>query len=131
MIPEKSKNIVSTLITGDSGMIGRHLTSLLLIKGYEVSPLSRKATPVKGVNVFKWDRENKIIDRRAPEKCDSIIHLTGSNIGEKRWTKNRKREIANSRVDSADLLYSTFSGLGIKPFAFFCFSYWIFWLNIL
>ncbi|GIS48210.1 MAG: hypothetical protein Ct9H90mP21_1170 [Methanobacteriota archaeon] len=34
------------------------------------------------------------------EGFDSIIHLGGEGIGDKRWSKKRKSAIRNSRVDS-------------------------------
>lgn len=100
----KDANKSEVLITGGSGMIGRHLTSLLLAKGYKVAHLSRNLIPVTGVTVYKWNPEKQIIDRQAFEGIRYIIHLAGANLGEKRWTKKRKKEIVSSRVDSAQLI---------------------------
>ena len=97
----------SVLITGGSGLVGRYLTSLLLSEGYKVSHLSRKADQFGKVRVYRWDPEKGIIDPVILEGIDYIVHLAGANIGEKRWTKTRKREIINSRVDSARLLFRT------------------------
>ena len=94
----------SVLITGGSGLIGRYLTSLLLSEGYKVSHLSRKSNQFGRVRVFRWDPEKGILDPNVFEGIDYIIHLAGANIGEKRWTKARKKEIISSRVDSAKLL---------------------------
>lgn len=103
--PDISKKKASrVLITGGSGLIGRYLTSALLSEGYEVSHLSRKANQFGRVRVFRWDPEQGILDPNVFEGIDYIIHLAGSNIGEKRWTKARKKEILLSRVDSAKLL---------------------------
>jgi hypothetical protein len=118
--PDRDKTGCSSniLITGGSGLIGRYLTSLLLSEGYRVSHLSRSATPVKGVNVFKWDPEKKIIDPSAFNGINYIIHLAGTNIGEKRWTKSRKKEIVSSRVDSSLFLFENIkeSRVEIKAF---------------
>ncbi len=100
-----SKKIASrVLITGGSGLVGRYLTSALLSEGYEVSHLSRKTNQFGRVRVFRWDPEKGILDPNVFEGIDFIIHLAGANIGEKRWTKVRKKEIKGSRVDSAKLL---------------------------
>jgi len=122
MVKNQSREIVSegssVLITGGSGLIGRYLTSSLLSKGYKVSHLSRSANHFGRVRVYRWDPENGIIDHSALEGTDYIIHLAGANIGEKRWSTNRKSEILNSRVDSANLLYSEFNKTGKKLKAF-------------
>jgi NAD dependent epimerase/dehydratase family enzyme len=54
-----------------------------------------------------------LIDREAFEGVDFIIHLAGANIGEKRWTRKRKKEIIKSRVDSARFLHKTVIDNGI------------------
>jgi uncharacterized protein (TIGR01777 family) len=38
---------------------------------------------------------------------DYIIHLAGANLGEKKWTPERKEEIISSRVTPAELLHAT------------------------
>jgi uncharacterized protein (TIGR01777 family) len=97
----------SVLITGGSGLIGSHLTARLLTEGFIVSHLSRTGIPVKGVSVYKWNPEMKMIDSDALKKANYIIHLAGTNIGEKRWTKKRKEEIVRSRVDSSVFLFDS------------------------
>ena len=96
----------SVLITGGSGLVGRYLTNLLLSKGYSVSHLSRSGKSRKEVTVFKWDPENGTIDKDALSGINYLVHLAGANIGEKKWTISRKKEILNSRVESANLLFS-------------------------
>lgn len=99
----------SVLITGGSGLIGRYLTSALLSEGYKVSHLSRNGDVNAKVRVFNWDPEKKTIDSGAFEGVDYLIHLAGANIGEKRWTRKRKKEIVNSRVASAEFLHEIIS----------------------
>jgi uncharacterized protein (TIGR01777 family) len=102
---QNSVNPTSVLITGGSGLVGNHLTKLLLKQGFKVSHLSRSGVPFSGVTVFKWDPAKKIIDPTALKGVNCIIHLAGANIGEKRWTEERKKEIVESRVNSAQFLY--------------------------
>jgi uncharacterized protein len=109
---------LSVLITGGSGLVGRYLTSILLSEGYSVSHLSRNSNKSGNVRVFQWDTEKKFIETGALEKADYIIHLAGANIGEKRWTKKRKREIVDSRVESARFLYRTVTENKIQLKAF-------------
>jgi uncharacterized protein len=106
-ISKNVKNSSSVLITGGSGLIGKHLTSLLLSAGYSVSHLSRKPGSNGNVRMINWDPAKKIIDHEAIRGIDSIIHLAGANIGEKRWFEARKDEILTSRYDSAKFLFDT------------------------
>ena len=43
------------LITGGTGLIGTHLTKLLLERNYEVAYLSRGKTHVPNVSIFQYD----------------------------------------------------------------------------
>jgi len=45
------------------------------------------------------------MDIRAIDSVDTIIHLAGAGIADKRWTRARKKEILDSRVQSIGLLY--------------------------
>jgi len=98
-----AKNI---LITGASGLVGSRLTDLLLEKGYQVSHLGRNKKPGP-VPSFVWDVEKKQIDPEAIVNVDTIIHLAGAGVADKRWTKKRKREIRDSRIHSTELLFQT------------------------
>jgi uncharacterized protein (TIGR01777 family) len=99
-----SKNI---LITGGTGLVGRQLIPALQAHGHEISILSRKQTTIYGVKVYLWDVDEQTIDPKAFEGIDTIIHLAGEGIGDKKWTDERKKEIIDSRVKSAKLLYKT------------------------
>ena len=97
----------NVLISGGSGFVGSHLTTLLLAKGFTVSILSRnEKNNKKDIFYYKWDVAKQFIEEEAVLKADYIIHLAGENIGEKRWTANRKAAIIDSREQSTLLLYS-------------------------
>jgi uncharacterized protein (TIGR01777 family) len=91
------------LIGGGSGLIGKHLTEILLKKGYDVRYLGRKAKNGK-VKTFEWDIHNHTIDERAFEGVTHVINLAGANVNGKRWTKSYKEEILKSRTDSTKLI---------------------------
>jgi NAD dependent epimerase/dehydratase family enzyme len=95
----------NVLITGGTGLVGSHLTLLLLQQGYQVSYLSRNAEPVPQVKIYQWNVEEGYIDNKAIEGADYIIHLAGAGVADKRWTKSRKQEILESRTKSAQLLF--------------------------
>lgn len=92
------------LITGGTGLIGKHLTHKLIERGYEVSVLSRSKRAIKNVKVFEWDIHRQYLEPEALDGVDFIIHLSGENIGDKRWIESRKKEIIDSRVMSGELL---------------------------
>lgn len=95
----------SILLTGGSGLLGRHLTTALLEKGYTVSHLSRKAGNDARVKTYVWDINKGIIDEHCTDGVDTIVHLAGSGIAEKRWTEARKKDLIDSRVKSIELVY--------------------------
>ena len=89
MTENDSRRASTVLITGGSGMIGIHLTSLLVSKGYRVSHLSRTARESGNIKSFMWDPLKKTVPREAFAGVDYVIHLAGANLGEKRWTADR------------------------------------------
>ena len=98
------------LITGASGMVARELSKNIETE-YTVRFLTRKK---RKSNEYEWDINNGTIDESAFENIDHIIHLAGTNISEKRWTEERKKEIISSRVDSAKLILDTLKKKNIK-----------------
>lgn len=92
------------LITGASGLVGTRLTELLLQKEYRVSHLSRSERPGI-VPSFVWDIRKGELDLRAFASVNTIVHLAGVGVADKRWNFERKKEILNSRVQSTALLY--------------------------
>jgi len=95
------------IITGGTGQIGKQLSNLLINKGYDVALLSRDPGKNKNSEIqeYHWDLDKCEIDQNAINSCDHIIHLAGTNIGEKRWTRERKKQIVESRTKSANLIF--------------------------
>lgn len=96
----------TVLITGGTGLIGTALSEALVAKGYDVIILSRgeKRSSQQNISCAVWNVNEQTIDEEAIKKADYIVHLAGANVGEKRWTSKRKKEIVDSRVDSGKLL---------------------------
>ncbi|MGL5888695.1 MAG: TIGR01777 family oxidoreductase [Bacteroidia bacterium] len=106
----------NVLITGGSGLVGTHLTQLLLKKGYSVSHLGRgKSQPVAGVKQYSWDPQKQTIDDAAISNADIIVHLAGAGVADEKWTEERKKLIISSRVQSGKLLADTLKRLSKKP----------------
>ncbi|PRY16445.1 hypothetical protein CLV24_101291 [Pontibacter ummariensis] len=93
------------LITGGSGLIGMRLSEMLIDQGYEVAHLSRNPDKVSTYKTFKWDVKEGSIDENAITYADYVINLAGASVAEEKWTDERKKEIINSRVETASLLY--------------------------
>ncbi|CAL2075828.1 TIGR01777 family oxidoreductase [Tenacibaculum sp. 190524A05c] len=98
------------LLTGGTGLIGKVLEKKLIQKNHQVQILTRNP---RKENHFKWDIKESFIDDNAFENLDYIIHLAGAGIADKKWTKSRKVELINSRVESANLLYSKVKELNV------------------
>ena len=100
--------MATVLITGGTGLIGQALTKALLEKDHNVIILTRQAknktalTPK--LQYAGWDIQKQTIDGTAISKADYIIHLAGAGVADKRWTRQRKQEIADSRVKGGQLL---------------------------
>ena len=75
-------------------------------RGHEVGLLSRSERPNSRFQTYQWDPEENTLDPEALDSCEYIIHLAGAGIADKAWTKERKKEIIDSRVNSTDLLYN-------------------------
>lgn len=97
------------LITGATGMLGKELIQALLKQGDHVSILSRKPQQINQVKVFLWDVYKQEIDTACLNGVDCIIHLAGESIASEKWSDQRKKEIIDSRVLSAGLLFKTMS----------------------
>lgn len=106
---------MNLLIAGGTGLLGRHIISLLDEKEYEIRVLSRSKRSEAGIKYYQWDLEKGSIDLEAFKNLDAIINLAGAGIADKRWTKTRKKEIIDSRVDSNMVLLKAIQETGIKP----------------
>lgn len=98
----------TVLIAGGTGLVGKAVTKLLLLKGYKVIVLTRQITPKQiqqpNLQYAIWDVKQQTIDITAFEQADYIIHLAGAGVVDKKWTDSYKKQIVDSRVDSSKLL---------------------------
>lgn len=103
--------MAKVLITGGTGLIGSKLKGILNNKGFEVAILSRNP---KNENEYLWDVSKNYIDPKALTNTDYIIHLAGAGIADKRWSPKRKQLIIDSRVTTANLLFTKINELKIN-----------------
>lgn len=114
--------MTTILITGGTGTVGKRLTTLLLKKGYAVIIMGRggnagastgSITPAN-LSFAKWDIEAQTIDESAIQAADYIVHLAGAGVADQRWSKVRKKEIADSRINSCKLIVKALSSIPNK-----------------
>jgi uncharacterized protein (TIGR01777 family) len=98
----------TVLIAGGSGLIGKKLNQVLSQKGYKVYTLTRKA---KHRGQIYWNPAQQTIEGKHLDKVNIIVNLTGENIGEKRWTNERKKALRDSRVKTTQFLHSLVANL--------------------
>lgn len=108
------------LISGSNGFVGNALVEHLTGLEHETWRLVRQADPSKRSIV--WDPENGRLEAAACEGFDAVVHLGGANIATGRWTKQRKKNVRNSRINSTRFLALTLSGLKQAPTVFACAS---------
>jgi len=85
------------LITGATGLIGRRLTERLLGQSHRITALTRapeRASKLLGPEVLLW---NTLDDKTSLDGFDAVINLAGEPIAEKRWTKDQKQKLCDSR----------------------------------
>jgi len=109
------------LITGATGLIGKHLVKKLKARGDRIVALTTKVQSgsamgsgisFEGISeIVGWSDYTSL----AREKIFGIVNLAGRNLGEKRWTEEVKREIYDSRIGTTAKLNDLISKMEIKP----------------
>jgi uncharacterized protein (TIGR01777 family) len=97
------------LMTGGSGFIGTHLTSLFKKSGYHVEHIGRSRNSKAGVKTWLYNVKKGFVENGAfnLEGFEGffIVHLAGEGIMDKPWTEERKKSIVDSRVQTIKILY--------------------------
>ncbi len=104
------------LISGATGLVGQRLAAHFLSKGHIVHALSRKKRPsTPHMRFFTWDLKTSQADPEAFKNISCFIHLAGASIGDKRWTKKRKKQIIQSRIKGLQLAFAMFQKQNAFP----------------
>ncbi|HLT50157.1 MAG TPA: TIGR01777 family oxidoreductase [Aequorivita sp.] len=122
--------IKKVLITGATGLIGSELVRQCHYEGIAVNYLTTSKEKIEKSENYKgfyWNPKKGEIDIEAFDEVTAIINLVGASIS-KCWTKQYKKIILDSRVESINLLYDTLqnidhnivhfitaSGVGVYP----------------
>ena len=109
------------LVTGSTGLIGSALIPLLRTGGHEAVRLVRTPPRTDSEEIL-WNPGEGKLDASALEGFDGVVHLSGENIGEGRWTVARKQRIWDSRIKSTQLLSASLADLRQPPRVLACAS---------
>lgn len=92
------------LLTGGTGLIGRHLIPRLQALHHDITVVTRspeKARQVLGVGVEIW---KGLAERQDLNGFDAVINLAGEPIADKRWTEEQKQRLCSSRWNMTERL---------------------------
>jgi len=106
----------TVLISGKNGLLANRFWELQKSK-YNIKFLSTDKKKCDNISVFYWDINNEFIDENALKYCDHIVHLAGYPII-RRWTKENKKKMYESRINSTKLIYKYCKKLVIEPKTF-------------
>lgn len=119
MLEYKVATMATIMITGGTGTVGKRLTEMLLEKGHSVIVVGRggkaqKTSHNPKLKFAQWNIDAQTIDESAIQETDHIIHLAGAGVADQRWSEARKKEIADSRVNSCALIVKALSTIPNK-----------------
>jgi uncharacterized protein (TIGR01777 family) len=106
--------MATIMITGGTGTVGKRLTEMLLEKGHAVIVVGRggklkKTTENPQLSFAQWNIDAQTIESSAIQSADYIVHLAGAGVADQRWSVARKKEIADSRINSCGLIVKALS----------------------
>jgi uncharacterized protein (TIGR01777 family) len=88
------------VVAGGTGFIGDPLVHRLVKRGDDVTVLTRNPRKVHVGRGIAWDAKTQGEWSAYVENADVVINLAGENIGEGRWTEERKRRLLDSRLNA-------------------------------
>lgn len=95
---------MKVVVSGGSGLIGTALVHRLLRRGDDVVVLTRDASRVEAGRPLVWDGKTEGGWSAEAADADAIVNLAGENIGDGRWTDERKRRLVGSRIHATRAL---------------------------
>lgn len=103
------------LITGGTGLIGRHLIPRLLQLGHQVNVVTRDVAAARehlDERVRLWSGLNQQSDLNGIE---GVINLAGEPIADKRWSASQKQQLCESRWQITEQLVSLIHASNTPP----------------
>lgn len=106
------------LITGATGLIGGSVARSLAADGHELIALTRRPEKASAASIsrfLQWDPQKGPPNPSVWEGIEAVIHLAGEPIDAKRWTKDQKRQIRDSRVIGTQNLVAGLTQASTRP----------------
>ena len=100
---------MTVLITGATGLIGQEIVKHCHTQSINVHYLTTsksKLSTEANYKGFYWNPDVNEIDHKCFEGVSAVINMVGASIS-KRWTDSYKKEILESRTQTAQLLQDT------------------------
>ena len=113
-------------IFGATGLIGKRLSRSLIERGDEVLVFSRSPEKAKmlipGAKEYLSWNTGDLSWKIQLNDLDAVIHLAGENVLSRRWNKNHKNRIKQSRIESTRAIVDALADVASKPGVFVCAS---------
>lgn len=103
------------VVSGGTGFIGEPLCRQLVARGHEVVVLSRDPFNVNAGRGRSWDAKTQGPWAHEMDEADAVVNLAGENIGEGRWTEERKLRVVLSRLHATRALIEALRGAPSRP----------------
>ncbi len=103
------------LITGGTGLIGRHLCAVLLAQGHVLTVLSRRPATVAAKCGRGVQAMSSLDEWTSDRAFDAVINLAGEPIVDAHWSAKRKQVLLVSRVGLTQKLVQRIAAAQQKP----------------
>lgn len=109
----------TVVVTGATGLVGRHVAARFREAGWRVRALSRDPDRARRilpgiVAANPWDPRRGRLEPSVLAGADAVVHLAGAPVA-RRWTRRVREEIRTSRVDGTRLLASRLIDAAPRP----------------
>ena len=102
------------LVTGGSGLIGRHLIPRLLELGHKVTVVTRSPEKTRRLLDAGVSLLNGLGELQNLDAFDAVINLAGEPIADKRWSEQQKQRLCQSRWQITERLVELFKA-SVRP----------------
>ncbi|WP_342324261.1 TIGR01777 family oxidoreductase [Kosakonia sp. BYX6] len=103
------------LITGGTGLIGRHLIPRLLELRHSVTVVTRNPAKAQQTLDARVSLLKGLNEQTHLNDFDAVINLAGEPIADKRWTEEQKQRLCNSRWQLTQRLADLFNASETPP----------------
>jgi uncharacterized protein (TIGR01777 family) len=101
------------LISGASGLVGTEVYRQLKDAGHVPIKLVRRKA--KASDEISWSPARLELDPEVMESIDAVVNLAGATTGRIPWTKNYKKQIVYSRINSTKTLVAAINSAKNPP----------------